>query len=116
LKGDHDCFTGMRFIPALPPTNAPPRPTTAVMPKRFADISRNVSCIDAFSPTPADWSLVVGVRFWLLARSATTSHNGNAVYSVTYARDALGRIATRSETIGGVAHTEDLGRAIAELV
>jgi type IV pilus assembly protein PilW len=33
---------------------------------------------DAFSPTPADWSLVVGVRFWLLARSATTSHNGNA--------------------------------------
>lgn len=32
---------------------------------------------DAFSPTPADWSLVIGVRFWLLARSTTTSRNGN---------------------------------------
>ena len=33
---------------------------------------------DAFSPTPADWSLVIGARFWLLARSTTTSRNGNA--------------------------------------
>jgi len=33
---------------------------------------------DAFSPTPADWSLVVGARFWLLARSTTTSRNGSA--------------------------------------
>ena len=25
---------------------------------------------DAFSPTPADWTLVIGARLWLLARSA----------------------------------------------
>ena len=33
---------------------------------------------DAFSPTPADWSLVIGARLWLLARSTTTSLNGSA--------------------------------------
>ena len=33
---------------------------------------------DAFSPTPADWTLVIGARLWLLARSATTSRNGSA--------------------------------------
>ena len=33
---------------------------------------------DAFSATPADWSQVIGARFWLLARSSSTSRNGNA--------------------------------------
>jgi type IV pilus assembly protein PilW len=33
---------------------------------------------DAFSPTPADWTLVIGARLWVLARSATTSRNGSA--------------------------------------
>lgn len=31
---------------------------------------------DAFSATPADWTLVIGARLWLLARSATASRNG----------------------------------------
>ena len=30
---------------------------------------------DSFSPTPADWSQVVGARVWLLARSSSTSAN-----------------------------------------
>jgi type IV pilus assembly protein PilW len=33
---------------------------------------------DAFSPTPADWSLVIGARLWLLARSTSASPNGSA--------------------------------------
>jgi len=33
---------------------------------------------DAFSATPADWTLVIGARVWLLARSAATSRNGSA--------------------------------------
>ena len=28
---------------------------------------------DAFTATPADWSLVIGARLWLLARSASTA-------------------------------------------
>ena len=35
---------------------------------------------DSFTPTPADWSQVIGVRIWLLARSSETSTNaGNAL-------------------------------------
>jgi type IV pilus assembly protein PilW len=33
---------------------------------------------DAFSATPADWTLVIGARLWLLARSSTISRNGSA--------------------------------------
>ena len=35
----------------------------------------------------------------------TASHNGSAIYSTTYTQDALGRIVSKSETIGGIAHT-----------
>ena len=35
----------------------------------------------------------------------TASQSGTAVYSTTYTRDALGRIASKTETIGGIAHT-----------
>jgi type IV pilus assembly protein PilW len=33
---------------------------------------------DAFSATPADWTLVIGARLWLLARSTSASRNGGA--------------------------------------
>ena len=33
---------------------------------------------DAFSATPADWTLVIGARLWLLARSTSTSRNASA--------------------------------------
>ena len=35
----------------------------------------------------------------------TVNQNGNPVYSTTYTRDALSRIASKNETIGGIAHT-----------
>src|SRR5206468_2093563 len=35
----------------------------------------------------------------------TVNQNGNPVYATTYTRDALGRIASKSETIGGIEHT-----------
>jgi RHS repeat-associated protein len=35
----------------------------------------------------------------------TVNQSGNPVYATTYTRDALGRIASKSETIGGIAHT-----------
>lgn len=38
--------------------------------------------VDSFSSTPADWSKVIGVRAWVLARSATPSKNSAA--AVTY--------------------------------
>ena len=50
--------------------------------------------------------------------SHTSTQNSNAVYSATYVRDALGRIASKSETLGGIAHefgfTYDLAGRLAE--
>lgn len=49
----------------------------------------------------------------------TASHNGSAVYAATYTRDALGRIATKNETISGVtrtfAYTYDLAGRLTEV-
>ena len=49
----------------------------------------------------------------------TASQGGNAVYATTYTRDALGRIATKSETLGGVtqtfAYTYDLAGRLTEV-
>jgi RHS repeat-associated protein len=47
------------------------------------------------------------------------SHNGSGVYSVTYSRDAVDRITSKSETIGGTTHvfgyTYDLNGGLTEV-
>ena len=41
----------------------------------YAVDTNSVGSPESFTPTPADWSLVIGVRVWLLARSTDTSPN-----------------------------------------
>jgi type IV pilus assembly protein PilW len=41
----------------------------------YAVDSDNDGTPDSFTPTPADWSQVIGARVWLLARSSETSPN-----------------------------------------